>query len=284
MRCLVAGCGYVGSALAARLAARGCEVFGLRRRPAGLPAGVVPVAADLSDRAGLAARLPRGLDSAIYAAAADARDEAAYRRAYVEGLANLLAALDPGSRAARVLFTSSTAVYGQDDGSFVDESSPAEPAGWNGRVMLEAEARLAASGHPFSILRLGGIYGPGRTRLIERVRAGAEPLPPGPAWTNRIHRDDAAGALDHLLGLASPEAVYLGVDDEPADQREVLRWLAARLGVPAPAASPEDAGPSAATGKRCRNGRLRASGWVPRYPSYRDGYAAILEEGRSARV
>jgi nucleoside-diphosphate-sugar epimerase len=284
MRCLVAGCGYVGSALAARLAAGGHEVFGLRRRPAGLPAGVVPVAADLADRAGLAARLPGDLGAVVYAAAADARDEAGYRRAYVEGLANLLAALRAGSAAPRVLFTSSTAVHGQDDGSFVDESSPAEPAGWNGRVMLEAESRLADSGRPFAILRLGGIYGPGRARLIERVRAGAEPLPPGPAYTNRIHRDDAAGALEHLLALARPEPVYLGVDDEPADQRQVLRWLAVRLGVPAPPASPEAAGPIGPTGKRCRNRRLRASGWAPRYPTFREGYGAILAESAAANV
>ena len=284
MRCLVAGCGYVGSALAARLVARGHEAFGLRRRPAGLPAGVVPVAADLADGPGLAARLPGDLDAVVYAAAADARDEAAYRRAYVEGLANLLAALRARSASARVLFTSSTAVYGQDDGSFVDECSPAQPVGWNGQTMLDAESRLADSGRPFAILRLGGIYGPGRTRLIERVRAGAERLPSGPVYTNHIHRDDAAGALEHLLALARLEPAYVGVDDEPADLRAVLLWLAERLDAPAPPASPAGAGPAAATGKRCRNRRLRASGWVPRYPTFREGYGALLEEGRAARA
>jgi len=276
VRCLIAGCGYVGSALAARLAAQGHEAFGLRRRPEGLPPGVTPVAADLTERSGLAARLPDALDAVVYAAAADGRDEAAYRRAYVEGLANLLAAL-PGDGAARVLFTSSTAVYGQDDGSAVDESSPTEPTRWNGRILLEAESLLPGSGHPFSILRLGGIYGPGRTHLVERVRAGEARLPAAPAYTNRIHRDDAAGALDHLLKLPAVDPVYVGVDDDPADLGTVLRWLAGRLGVAAPpAGSGEGRGQDRPTGKRCRNRRLRGSGYAFRHPTFREGYAALL--------
>ena len=284
MRRLIAGCGYLGSTLAARWAAAGHVVFGLRRRPVGLPAGVRPLAADLCDAAGLAAALPPDLDAVVYAVAADGRSPEAYRRAYVEGLARLLDQLpEPGPR---VVFASSTSVYGQDDGSWVDEDSPTEPRSETGRILLEAEATLAGSGRPFSILRLGGLYGPGRTGLLETVRAGKARLPDeAGVYTNRIHRDDAARALDHLVNLPDVDSVYIGADDEPAELRTVLAWMANRLGAPGlgapePAASaaggPLGSGRGQRTRKRCRNRRLRASGFRFQYPSFREGYDAIL--------
>lgn len=272
---LIAGCGYVGTALAVELRDRGHTVFGLKRNPDGLPDGVVPLAADLADPASLAralARVAAPIEIAVYAAAADAGDEAAYVRAYVEGLGNCLAAL--GAAPKHVFFTSSTIVYAQDDGSQVDESSPTEPAGFRGRRMLEAEAVLAASGLATTSLRLGGIYGPGRHRMVENVRAGRAVLRPAARYGNRIHRDDAAGALAHAIELAlgsrALPALLLGVDDEPADEAVVLRWIAAQLGVSEP---PIEAGPAAVTGKRCSNARLRATGYRFRYPTFREGYA-----------
>jgi nucleoside-diphosphate-sugar epimerase len=286
VRVLVAGCGYVGSVLAASLAAEGHEAFGLRRRPEGLPPGVRPVAVDLGDREALAAALPPDLDGVVYATAADSREPAAYRRAYVEGLENLLALLPrPGPR---VIFTSSTSVYGQDDGSWVDETSPTEPPSETGRILLEAEAVLATSRRPGASLRLGGIYGPGRTRLLESVRRGEARIPAEPGvFTNRIHRDDAARALDHLLKLPQLGPVYLGVDDEPAELGTVLRWMAGRLGVPEPPVAAAGEGTRAGRGlrtrKRCSNRRLRGSGFDLRHPTFREGYDAILrgEEGAS---
>ena len=198
-------------------------------------------------------------------------------KAHVDGLANLLGALEARRRPPRrVLFTSSTSVFHQRDGSWVDETSPTEPSHHRGRVMLEAEARLARSRLCGVGLRLGGIYGPGRTRLVDSVRAGRATWDPrGAQYTNRIHRDDAAAALAHLARLAEPAPLYLGVDDEPAAREAVLRWLAGRLGAPEPRAEPGAGALDA--GKRCRNERLRKSGWAPGYPSYREGYAAMLE-------
>ncbi len=277
MRVLVAGCGYVGTALGLALAADGHTVFGLRRRAAALPAPLVPVSADLTDAASLAG-LPADLDAVVYAAAAGGRSEAAYRVAYVDGLGNLLEALAAAARPPRrVLFTSSTSVYGQEDGSWVDEGSPTEPRGFTGRLVLEGEGCVAAGPIPGVVLRLGGIYGPGRTRLLESVRRGEARATPG--WTNRIHRDDAAGALRHLLGVADPAPLYVGVDCEPAERPAVLAWLAERLGVAAPPREPASAGGGGRGGsKRCRNARLLASGYAFRYPTFREGYAALLEE------
>jgi len=278
---LVAGCGDVGTALALRLAADGHEVFGLRRRPAGLPAAVRPLAADLADAASLAV-LPDGIDLVAFTAAADRFDDDAYRRAYVEGPANLLRALrQRRAPVRRLLFTSSTAVYAQTDGRWVDETSPAEPVGFSGCRLLEGERLVLDSGLPAVVLRLAGIYGPGRTRLIDRVRSGAATCPEGaPRWTNRIHRDDCGGAAHHLLALRDAEPLWLGVDHEPAGECAVLDWLAARLGVSPPRRVPHESAASGrpGTNKRCSSRKLVASGYAFRYPTYRDGYAAMLQE------
>jgi nucleoside-diphosphate-sugar epimerase len=283
---LIAGCGYVGSALGERLATAGHVVFGLRRRRGDLPASLRFVAADLSDPTSLAA-LPAGLEWVVYAAAADAASDDAYRAAYVDGPRHLLAALSAqGQRPSRVLFTSSTSVYGQQGGEWVDETSATEPRSFSGRRMLEGERIFLNGPFPAVVLRLGGIYGPGRTRLVDAV-LGKREIAPGAGYTNRIHRDDAAGAIIHLLSLERPEPLYLGVDHEPAETRAVIAWLAARLGVAPPRlASPTGADNGlrrGSTNKRCRNDRLCASGYVFAYPTFREGYGAILQEPGEAR-
>jgi len=278
-RILIAGCGYVGSALGAALVADGDVVFGLRRRVVSLPAGVQPIEADLAVPKSLR-DLPPDLDFVVYAASPGGPDDALYRTAYVEGVGRLLEALaGQGQRALRRVFLlSSTSVYGQQKGEVVDESSPTEPLDFRGRRILEAETLLAASGQAATVVRLGGIYGPQRVRLIEAVRSGQAILPRGtPRFTNRIHRDDCAGALRHLMRLPAPEKLYLGVDCEPADEGTVLRWLAGALGAPEPRPGPAS---SDRGSKRCRNDRLLASGYSFVYPTFREGYAALLAKLR----
>jgi nucleoside-diphosphate-sugar epimerase len=177
----------------------------------------------------------------------------------------------------RFVFVSSTGVYAQQDGSWVDEDTPAEPREFSDRALLDGERAVLGGPLPATVLRLGGIYGPGRTRLIESVRRGEARVRPG-LYTNRIHRDDAAGALAHLLALAEPAPVYLGVDDEPAAEADVLNWIADRLGLPRPPASravPHDRLEHRGN-KRCRNARLRGSGYGFRYPTFREGYASLM--------
>lgn len=280
-RVLIAGCGYVGAALASRLVAAGDRVFGLRRSSAPLPARVEALRGDVTRPESLGA-LPAELDAVCYAVAADTRSDDAYERAYVRGVAGLLEALETrGVRPSRFLFVSSTAVYAQDDGSVVDEASPTEPRHFSGRRLLEGEALAHAAPCPAIVVRLGGIYGPGRTSLIERVRRGAAAIAPGgPRYTNRIHRDDAAGAIAHLLGLPAPASCIIGVDCEPAPEAEVLGWLARRLGVPPPPHREPPAGSRRAAGnRRCSNRRLLESGYRFAYPSYREGYGALIDAG-----
>ncbi len=272
---LIAGCGDVGSRIGLILADEGHAVCGLRRNAAKIPHPIKPVAGDLT-RPSTWGALPARIDWLIYAAAASGSGEDAYRAAYVDGLGNAIArAREAG--VSRVLFTSSTSVYGQTNGEEVDESSPTEPSRYTGRILLEAESVLAELTVPNIALRYGGIYGPGRTRLLDRVRDSSARTPRTSQFTNRIHADDAARAAAHLMRVKSPAAIYNGTDCDQADLREVYEWIAKRLGVPPPA---HDEG-SAAAGrgsKRVRSDRMRATGFVFRYPTFREGYGAMIED------
>ncbi len=280
-RVLIAGCGDVGTALGLRLAAEGHEVFGLRRHPERLPAPLHGIAADLAAPATLGA-LPDDITLLAYTAAADRSDDDAYRRAYVDGVRAVLAALAArGAPLRRVLFTSSTAVYGQTDGSWVDETSVTDPSGFSGQRVLEGERLVLGGGVPAVVLRLAGIYGPGRTRMIDRARSGdAVALDEPVRWTNRIHRDDCAAAAHHLLLHPDGAGVWVGVDHEPTDERTVLDWLAARLGVPPPHRTIASGGRRrVVSNKRCSNRKLLAAGYRFRFPTFREGYAALLAAG-----
>ena len=311
-RVLVAGCGDVGTALGLMLCERGCDVIGVRRSAELLPAPLRRLSIDVTDRRALE-RMAPGADVAVYAVAAGRRDEDAYRRAYVDGVAALLDVLEGRSDPPRrVFFVSSTSVYGERGGAWVDETTPVQPSGFSGECLAAGERRMLASPIPATVVRFGGIYGPGRGWLVERARAGARCVDDPPRFTNRIHRDDCAGALAHLIartwerGPPAPDErapdecamkarigtegaptsaegspigadeVYVGVDDAPATECEVLEWLAARLDAPAPRRIRGEEAASQGAGKRCSNARLRAIGYRFRYPTYREGYAAVL--------
>lgn len=276
---LVLGAGYVGEALLGRLAHVGCPSYALKRTFSRAPAGARAIAADLTDPQALA-RLPTDLRFIVYLLSPDASTDDAYRAAYVTGLERLLASeAVRRSPLERIVFASSTAVYGQNDGSLVDEESPTEPETFSGRRLLEAEAMLRAAQVPAVVVRFAGIYGPGRQRLLTSVRDGTATVGPAPHITNRIHRDDCAGFLLHLLELERPEPLYIGVDDEPCDLRTVLDWLAETLGAPRPRTSEVSSGRERGGNKRCSNRRLRRSGYQLSYPSFREGYGALIRGG-----
>jgi len=280
VRVLIAGCGDVGTALGQALAAEH-EIWGLRRRPEGLPRAIRPVAADLGDPATLTA-LPQAIDAVVYLPTPDQRSDEHYRRIYLEGARNLIGALARLRQPpARFVFVSSTSVYGECCGGWVDEDSPAEPGTMTGNRLLEAERAVSRSPFASVCVRFGGIYGPGREALIRRVREKAPCVADSPQYTNRIHRDDCAGVLAHLLSLTSPAPLYLGVDDEPAAECAVMDFIAERLGLAPVPRAPGDGRRRAS--KRCSNRRLKASGYRLRYPTYREGYAAVLAGSEQIR-
>ncbi len=275
---MIVGCGDVGSRLAKRLLARGWQVSGLRRHVDGLPDGVQPVAADLHQAQCPVAWPRQAPDYLIYCVAASQHDEAGYRAAYVDGLRHVLDWLQAhGQRPRRLLFVSSSSVYGQQAGEWVDETSATEPQGYSGRLMLEAEQLALDSGLPATVVRLTGLYGPGRQWLLGQVRQGYRVTETPPLYGNRIHVDDAAGLLDFLVQAdvqgVPLQTLYLGVDDAPAPLFEVVAWLRQQLGV----TEWSDQARVRRTGsKRCSNARARALGWVPAYASYQEGYGALL--------
>ncbi|KHL71628.1 oxidoreductase, partial [Pseudomonas putida] len=233
---LIVGCGDVGGRLARQLLARGWQVSGLRRSVEQLPQGVVPIAADLSDSGMPQAWPQHSPDYLVYCVAASQHDEAGYQSAYVEGLRHVLGWLaECGQRPRRLLFVSSSSVFAQKDGEWIDETAPTEPQGYSGRVMLEAERLALASGMPASIVRLTGIYGPGREWLLSQVRQGYRVATEPPLYGNRIHAEDAASLLAFLLQADAEGVVlddcYIGVDDDPAPLADVVGWLRAYMGV-----------------------------------------------------
>ena len=285
MRLLISGCGYVGTALGLLLASEDHTVFGLRRNTSVLPPEIHPIEADFSTHLPPSA-LPRDLDAVVHAASPGGSTDESYKTAYVDGPRNLLSVLASQSTPRRFVLVSSTGVYGQKNGEWVDEDSPTEPGSTSGRRLLEGESLVLGGPVPAVVLRLGGIYGPGRTGAIERaLRKQPREVDP-PRYTNRIHRDDCAGALRHLLLLQGPNPVYLGVDHEPATRRTVAEWLASRPGLSSPNVEvPQLATRAntndtlrARTNKRCSNARLVASGYRFRYPTFREGLAALLHQ------
>jgi hypothetical protein len=177
----------------------------------------------------------------------------------------------------RLVFISSTAVYGERDGGTVDEATTPDPANFRGEILLEAERVARRRDGETVIVRPSGIYGPGRDRLLRRAAQGR--LEGGDRWTNRIHRDDLAEAIRHALGLATPSPLYLASDLEPARLREVLEWLAAALDVPWESAQAgQDGTPSAPEipGKRCVPRRLLDEGFAFAFPTWREGYRSVI--------
>lgn len=274
-RLLIAGCGDVGSALGQRLGAEGVEVFGLRRTINQLPKPIQPIPGDLSVADGVPP-LP-GCDYLVYCAAAKSRDPDIYRAVYVDGLQRVLAALPQPPK--RLLLTSSTGVYGQNDHQWVDEFSPTAPNSRTGRILLESERLALNAGCPSTIVRFAGIYGPGREHLLNQVRSGIL-APSAPIhYSNRIHRDDCAGILAHLIRLDLEgerlAPLYLACDDMPAPIAEVMVWLAEQTGSPIHELKEVRRG----GGKRCRNLRIKASGYRFIHPDFKSGYAAQPASG-----
>lgn len=274
---LLLGCGQLGSALGQHYLKRGWRVIGARRRIEALPANVETLAMDFTEAASLSALGGIEADYVVVTLTPGERSEAAYRSVFETGLAALLAALN--TRALkRLLFTSSTSVYHQNDGAWVNEQSPVEPSTYSGRAVLAGEQLLRDSGLPVSLIRFGGIYGGSSLRLAERVHAG-HCAPPEPVhYSNRIHRDDCVRVLQHLIDRCEAGDTladcYLAVDNAPAPIAEVHQWLAAQLDVSYRC----DSGYRHMAGsKRGNNQRLRDSGFVFRYPDYRSGYTAVLK-------
>jgi nucleoside-diphosphate-sugar epimerase len=270
---IIAGCGFLGEAAADLFSGAGWDVLGLcssedsAARLAGKPWPVL--VADISRPLSFAPDW-QGADALIHCASSGRGGPDAYRAVYLDGLLNLIAALRP----RRTLFTGSTSVYAQTDGSWVNETSPALPERDTGRILLDAEGvALATGGY---VVRLSGLYGPGRSVLLRKFLSGEARIEDRPRWINQIHRDDAARALFHLFAVRAEPGIYNVSDNTPATQRDVYGWMAEFFSRALPPFGEPDLNRKRGwTSKRVSTEKIRSTGWMPAFPSYRDALSAL---------
>jgi len=281
MRALVIGCGYLGRRVAAIWRSEGLEVSALTRT---LPnaavfveLGIEPIIGDVL--------LPESLRSlpeaeiVLYAVGYDRHSAASKRDVYIRGLANVLEAW--GSRSRRFLYISSTSVYGQDAGEWVDETSGTKPATEGGQIVLAAEetVRNACPKGVATVLRFSGIYGPGRLlRRMESVRGG-EPIAANPdGLLNLIHVDDGAIVVSRLAKRDVLQTTYLITDDRPVPRREYYGLLAKLVGASEPIFQFDASAARVGLNKRCSNARLKSElGDILRFPTIETGLPHSVE-------
>ena len=273
MRILILGCGYVGTPLAQKLAELGHEIHAARRSPFSLEDAVTHQV-DVTQRASLDS-LPREFDWVLLTASSSRGDAAAHRAVFVDGTTHLVNWL--GNSSTRVLFTSSTNVYPQMNGDWVDENSPETPVKGTALTLAEAENVLMESDIDCTILRVAGIYGPERGYLYRQfINNEAVLTNKGKRWMNMIHRDDVVGAI--LTAMNIEPGIYNATDNEPVTQLHFFEWLAKELEKPMPPEGEPVALKRSPTNKRVKNNKLKAAGWALRYPTFREGYKALINE------
>lgn len=285
---MIVGCGYVGLELGRQWVAQGVDVSGVRRSEAGaaelLESGIRVVVGDVTAPESMT-KWGRDWDVVVNAVSSSRGGVDVYRQVYGVGTRNLVGWMrEAGVR--RYVHLSSTSVYGQTDGGWVTEDSPADPLPETGQVLAATERWIlggTAGDLAPTILRVAGIYGPGRGYALQQLLKGEARIQgDGTRWVNMVHRDDVASAIRAVAG-ASVKAVggkvFNVVDDEPVRQGEFVTWLAREHGLPVPPVATEEenaARKRGLTNKRVDNRRLREStGWVPQYRSFREGYARV---------
>jgi nucleoside-diphosphate-sugar epimerase len=288
MRVLIVGCGYVGLPLGIELVRQGHAVSGLRRSVAAETelkrVGIQPLHADIT-RPETLAELPHEFDWVVNCTASGGGDAENYRNIYLEGNRNLLAWLAPAPP-KKFIYTSSTSVYAQNDGSVVTETSVTEPEALTTKILVETEKLLlaaAAKGFPAVILRVAGIYGPARGHAFKQyLRGEARIEGEGARWLNMIHRDDLVGVISAALERGTPGEVYNAVDNEPVTQLKFFEWLAGELQKPLPprvTADTETWRKRGVTNKRVSNAKLRTElNHQFKFSNFRAGYAEELRQ------
>lgn len=268
-RILIAGCGYVGQATADLFHAAGWDAEGWtasEKSAAALSAKPYPICqVDISNRDQVA-ESPGIFDAVVQCASSRGGGVESYRQIYLNGARNLL------DRFEKMLFTSSTSVYAQRDGSWVTELSETKPARQTGRILLETEKVVLGRGG--TVARLSGIYGPGRSALLSKFLVGAAIIDPeNDRFVNQVHRDDIASALFLLVsGECQERQIYNVVDNQPMRRSDCYRWLAKRLNRPLPPIRElTSQGKRGDTNKRVNNAKLRSLGWTLQYPTFADG-------------
>lgn len=304
LKVLFAGCGDIAVRAIAQLQNlqpdSDWQPLGMRRNVTKLPASINAVAGDVRDGVYLQDILnSQNIDVLVVTLTPNQMSDEGYRDSYVVAAQSIESAVKACKQPPRlIVWVSSTGVYGQNSGEWVNESTETNPVSFRGKRLLEAENVISSLPMISVIVRFSGIYGPGRNRLVNQITKG-EPVPEQPvSWTNRIHSEDCAGVIVHLLERFSRgehlDLCYIGTDDEPVPAYEMRRWLADEIGVQFNSTNQAEPGESDSgsnrssnsnsifasenKGRRCSNQRLRDSGYEFLYPTYREGYRALLDK------
>lgn len=280
VKVLIIGCGDLGTQIAINLQSLAYEVIGVRISDKLLPTGIQTIQADVTRPETLTKITQIKPDYLVYCVAGSAKTstdvDENYRLHYVDGLRHILAIQQTNAHLKHVFFVSSTRVYGQKTEEILEDLVTAIPADDGGQRLLEAENLLTNLPYATTVLRLSGIYGPGRTRMIKLAQQ-PELWPAQDSWTNRIHRDDAAAFIVFLINQRQQQKLiadcYIVTDSQSTTQYETLKWIATKKNLLINVATPAISG-----GKRLSNKRMLESGFVLQYPNYQAGYTALMAE------
>lgn len=274
---LIAGCGDIGIRLAGLLHGQGHCVFGLRRNPPATDSKSINyICADINNSNDLA-QLDRDFDQVFYMPTSDRRNRKSYEDIYINGLNKLLQTFSKAKNKPHFFFVSSTSVYGQTNGEWVDEYSVTKPVSETARLISIGEQIIWQNNPNHTVVRFSGIYGLGRERLLRKLENGDQIQYQPPYYTNRIHQDDCAAVLSFLcnkkLSGSKLKSCYLASDDTPEPLWDVMSWLAKYTDNRLPERLQQEATPN--QNKRCQNDRLKQLGYRFLYPSYREGYKFV---------
>lgn len=284
---LLLGCGDIAIRLANVLPSTTIQCFGMRRDISKLPGNIQGIQQDFTSLQGVSGEFEKDFDIVVITLVPGERSDEAYRKIYVDGLEAIVGSLEAMNKPPKlVLFVSSTSVYAQNKGEWISESSSTLPATYSGQYIKSAETCVLSSSLPSTIVRFSGIYGPGRRHLIQQVIDG-DRGENDCGFSNRIHADDCAGVLAHLiqkhLNHQGLDQIYLATDSLPIKTKQVKQWLATAMGLERTSSQDvkqKHKSDSSLTGinKRCSNKRLLDSGFQFSHPTYRDGYTGLLNE------
>lgn len=275
---LIAGCGYVGNELGERLSSQGHEVWGIKRVINSIHPSIQSISADLSKKDTLQ-KLPKNVDYIFYMPSPGARNENVYNNVFLKGIRNLVECMEEKKYdIKKIFFISSTSVYAQNSGEWIDENSSTKPKSSTANIILQTENYLLNNYFKTTIVRFSGIYGPGRTGFLNKMINDGKTFAHN-RFTNRIHRDDCANALIHLMNLPNCENIYLGSDNDPADLSVMASWIMEKKG-------PKNEELEYLTrikfsktesNKRCSNKKLKETGYKFLFPTFREGYNSIIK-------
>ena len=280
LKILFIGCGDIAQRTAKGLSKK-YDCFGLRRNPEKLPTEITPITADASNAQQLFSVASGGFDIWVATLTPAEFTRQAYQQSYLavaQAMAQTVNALHQAPKL--IIWVSSTSVYGDNKGDWVDETTKPNPVTFSGKILLQAEQIIQNLPCSSTVVRFSGIYGPGRTRLLSQVQAGKGRPKLPEQWSNRIHAEDCGAVLAHLIELFESEKpiepIYLASDSEPVTQYDIRQWLAQKLDVSLIAEVVK-----LGSIRRCSNRQLLDTGFKFNYPSYKEGYAALIEDQKA---